>query len=149
MGYLMWFRIREEDFEALKWLDSNVSVQDLILNDATFTSEFILSMSVKNMTYSYRSWIVSRDRSVELFDVWTKPFDRVLVSTLLRDYNVSYLFSTSEQHQLIWGPKCLSYEYVNKSYSPQQYAVILDNYSFLRIVYEKGSSRIYKVDFSG
>jgi len=141
----LWFSVHQEDFKALEWINANTTIYDHILNDATFTSEFANSMSIKNLTYSYYSWVTCRNRTVALLDIWKEPFDAIKMFNLLQEYNISYIFMTSESNQLIWDPD-FSYKYVCKPYSPKLYAETFDKYPFLKIMYKDGFTRIYKVE---
>ena len=141
-----WFDIAENDFAALEWINKNVPTNDLVLNDATFTSEFEMSMSVKNMTYWVWGWLNFHERANALLEVWREPSNLSRVLTLLQQHNVSYILSTSEWGQLLYNPD-LSYSYVSKPYTPEQYAMIFDQYPFLKPVFRQGSTIICKVDY--
>lgn len=141
------------DFAALKWIDKNVPVNDLVLNDLSFVSQYSLSLSPKNLTY--QRWFHSmylnpttNSRALELFQIWQNPTDIDLVCTLLLKYNVSYVLSTSEwyywrDHELFGGGIYDSTP--PKPASPAMCAQVFDSYPFLVKTFEMNSTRVYKV----
>ncbi|MHA1364630.1 MAG: hypothetical protein ACTSP1_19245, partial [Candidatus Freyarchaeota archaeon] len=86
------------DYAALIWIYFNIPPTDLILIDRSMSSCWILSFSVKNVTFS-SPWIMDskqRDRMLYLEAIWNNPYDNNTVYQLLEKYNVSYIFVTSE-----------------------------------------------------
>ncbi len=141
--YTSWFL---EDMPALEWIHSNVSPADLILNDGSLISRFVTSLSPKNLTYSrltLRSYI-NRVRADSLVDVWLQPTNIVKVISLLREWNVRYILSTSE-----WGfssgPEISEGFYGVKPFRPKTYAMLFDTYPFLTVVFSQGWTRVYEV----
>jgi hypothetical protein len=141
-----------DDFSALEWIDKNVSCDALILNDGSFISRYILSLSVKNLTHHVLTESMFPKRARDLFMIWQNPRDMSYIIETLRIYNVSYIFSTSEEGYLI----SLQLEqalnegryqsgYFPKIYTPKKYAKIFDQYPFLKIVFKSGFTRIYRV----
>jgi hypothetical protein len=131
----------QDDFAALKWLNANAEPSALILNDGSWTSMYILSMSMKNITFfPYNVW-VNPERAKELWQIWQKPTNITHVAELLKKYNVSYIFSTSENGYF----DSLRKVYKNKLFSPSIYAWIFDRYTFLEPVFSSKNTRIYKV----
>jgi len=131
----------ENDFAALEWLNVNVNSSTLILNDGSWTSMYILSMSMKNITFfPYNVW-THPERAKELWQIWQEPANITHVAELLRKYHASYIFSTSENGYFD------SYEkvYKVKLFSPSTYASIFDRYTFLEPVFSSKETRIYKV----
>jgi len=131
----------QDDFAALKWLNVNVNSSALILNDGSWTSMYILSMSMKNITFfPYNEWVYP-ERAKELWQVWQDPTDVVNAYELLRKYNVKYVFFTSEKGYFDSHEKV----YKNKPYSCIEYAIIFNRYFFLKTVFSSGVTRIYEV----
>jgi hypothetical protein len=131
----------QDDFAALKWLNANAEPSALILNDGSWTSMYILSMSMKNITFfPYNVW-VNPERAKELWQIWQKPTNKTNVAELLKKYNVSYVFSTSENGYF----DSLRKVYKNKLFSPSIYAWIFDRDSFLEPVFSSKNTRVYKV----
>jgi uncharacterized membrane protein len=134
----------EDDFAALKWLDVNANSTALILNDGSWTSMYILSMSMKNITFfPYNVW-VNPEKAKELWQVWQDPTDVVNAFELLRKYNVRYVFFTSEKGYFDSHEKV----YKNKPYSCIEYAIIFNRYFFMKTVFSSGATRIYEVHIS-
>jgi hypothetical protein len=144
-----------DNFAALQWIDRNISSDDLILNDASFISQYVISLSPKKVVY--HRWVAAshlnpelNKQAKELFKIWEKPDDVSLVKSLLRKYGVVYLFSTSEPYYwrdftIFGGPAKVSI--LKKPLSPKEYAEIFDQYDFLEPVFVKNSVRIYRVAF--
>jgi uncharacterized membrane protein len=131
----------QDDFAALKWLNVNANSSALILNDGSWTSMYILSMSMKNITFfPYNEWVYP-ERAKELWQVWQDPTDVVNAYELLRKYNVKYVFFTSEKGYFDSHEKV----YKNKPYSCIEYAIIFNRYFFLKTVFSSGVTRIYEV----
>lgn len=131
----------ENDFAALEWLHLNAEPYALILNDGSWTSMYILSMSMKNITFFPYNEFIYPERAKELWLVWQEPANRIHVAELLRKYNVSYIFSTSENGYFDSHEKV----YKDKPFSPFRYARIFDRYTFLEPVFSLKETRIYKV----
>jgi len=134
------------DYTALLWIHYNVPPDDLILNDLSIPSLWILSISVKNVTYSRILGSTERDRARELYNIWEKPYEEYTVYQLLKKYNVRYVFVTSE-------PGCydaieIRSKYIPKPFTPEEYVQIFDTYPFLKIVFRLGLTTVYKVDFN-
>jgi len=134
------------DFEALQWIDENVSPHELILNDLSFSSYYLLSLSIKNSTYNCWAINYHNERAKKLLAVWKEPYDSQKIFELLQEYNVSYILLTSEWGY--WNAKALDGDnkYHPKFYSPSEYSKIFDAYHFLDIVFKKGNTRVYKVN---
>jgi len=139
----------QADFIALLWVYYNIPPDDLILNDQSWTGYWILSLSVKNITYTRFMDSNQIKRGEELEIIWNKPYERDTVNQLLKEYNVSYIFVTSE-----WSyyrdPKLGGgiHGYIAKPFSPEEYTTIFDTYPFLKIVFRLGSTTIYKVNIT-
>lgn len=140
---LGWFQHADNfqtDFESLEWINKNVPSDALIMNDGSYVSRYAESLSLKNMT----NWIWAEsafpERASDLFAIWNDPRNEPYITGMLKKYNVSYIFSTSERiyigRDILW---------VSRPYDPEIYAKIFDEYPFLEAVYKSGSTRIYKV----
>ena len=140
-----------DDFAALEWIDKNITSDALILNDGSYVSRYALSLSVKNLTHHAWAESMFPKRASDLLMIWRNPRDIPYVIRMLKAYNVSYVFSTSEWGYILVGKdQCLlvgkeEYFYYGKFYTPEKYAEIFDQYLFLEAVFKSGSTRIYKV----
>jgi len=134
---LGWFILSEypDNFATLEWIHNNVPAEDIILGDASFASQFIHSFSAKGPFGSL--YLVGK--YAELRSIWRSPENKTLVINLLRKYNISYVFVSSE-----WG--WWDHGYRSKPRTPIQYIKIFDNYSFLQIMFKNGNSAVYKVN---
>lgn len=137
-----WFM---NDLAALEWINKNIGSTDLILNDASYISNYLWSLSIKNLTSHPWSQCVYKERFNVLQKVWQNPRDIQYIIEILKKYNISYIFSTSEWGYLLSGEH---HGYYAKSYTPEQYAKIFDHYFFLKPVFTSGSTRVYKVSLT-
>lgn len=120
------------DYAALLWINYNVPPKDLILIDKSVACSWILSFSVKNVTYFAFVDSNEEKRATELQTIWDEPYNYNTVYQLLEKYNVSYIFVSSDP--------------VSKPFAPSEYEYIFDNYPFLKVVFRLGDSTVYKVD---
>ncbi|MGQ9722046.1 MAG: hypothetical protein ACUVXA_12075 [Candidatus Jordarchaeum sp.] len=136
------------DFIALLWINYNIPPNELILNDLSWTSYWIPSLSIKNITYNRQLDPLGIDRAKELKTVWEKPHEEYTVYQLLKKYDVHYVFLPS-----FWGwydaPELGGTgRVVGKPFSAEWYVQIFDTYPFLKIVFRLGSTTVYKVDLT-
>jgi len=138
-----------DDFAGLCWIDKNIPPEDLILNDLSFAGMWILSFSFKNVTFNINFDNVKWQRAVELQRVWENPYDGKMVYQLLEKYNVSYVFIPSDPgfryDPHLGGDKT----YIPKPFTPAEYIQIFNSYTFLKVVFQSGSTAIYKVILNG
>lgn len=132
----------EDDFAALEWIDKNVEPYDLILNDASYASMYLWSLSIKNITHHLWTRQVYEERFNDAQKVWENPRDIEYIISVFRKYNVRYVLSTSEWGYQMYGKP---FWYKHKPYTPENYAKIFDNYNFLELVFKSGLTRVYKV----
>jgi hypothetical protein len=98
---------------------------DLILN----ASNYLWSLSIKNLTHHPWTRFVYEKRFNDLQKVWQNPRDIEYIIEVFKKYNVRYIFSTSEWGFQLYGT---NHGYYAKPYSPEQYAEIFDQYLFWR-----------------
>ena len=110
------------------------------MNDGSYISRFALSLSLKNMTTWPWAESTFPKRASDLFVIWNEPHNVSYIMHMLKRYNVSYIFSTSERFLVGQGRS-----YYSRPYDPKVYAQIFDEYHFLEALYMSGSARIYKV----
>jgi hypothetical protein len=128
----------DDDFKALTWIDANVSPEDLILNDLSQFSRYLLSLSFKNVVFSNPSF--GNDLK-EVWSIWKRPEDFYLVWSLVDKYEIKYVLSTSEGGYLdIWEGG-----YKTKPRSPSKYVEIFDCYPMFIPVFKSGNTRVYRV----
>lgn len=141
-----------DDFLALEWIDKNVPSNALILNDGSFSSRYMLSLSVKNLTLHVWTESMFPKRAADLFMIWQQPKKASYIIAMLLTYNVSYILSTSEEGYLITSelehaldnPEYHS-GYFKKLFTPEEYAEIFSRYLFLVTVFASNNTRIYRV----
>jgi len=132
-----WFILSRypDELAALEWIHENVPSKDVILGDASFASQFLHSFSAKG---PFRSLYLAGEYS-ELRSIWRNPDNKTLVIHLLKKYNVSYVFVSSE-----WGWWC-EHGYRKKPYFPKKYIEVFNTYDFLQQVFKQGDTAVYKV----
>ncbi|MFB0562650.1 MAG: hypothetical protein ACETWM_15700 [Candidatus Lokiarchaeia archaeon] len=139
------------DYAAILWINYNIPPEDLILIDRSHASSWIISFSVKNITFT-GPWIMDSNnwkRLLELEAIWNNPYENDTVYQLLEKYNVSYIFITSEYGYFL--PKELPggfLSYAVKPFTPSEYISIFDTYPFLKIAFRFGFTTVYKVDIA-
>jgi len=134
-----------DDFAALDWINKNVGDADLILNDGSHASMYLWSISIKNITHHLWTQYVYEKRFDELLEVWKNPSNTEYIVTMLRKYDVKYVFSTSELGYQLYGER---HGYYIKPFTPAQYAAVFDQYNFLKPVFKSGPTRVYQVELN-
>jgi len=124
-----------DDFETLIWMSENIPSTDILLNDRSFSGEWILSFSIKNViNMRFRS----RAESNQIFD---NPANYSLARDLIMKYNISYIFVSSSN---------LYYDRDSESYqrrwprTSSEYIQMFDNNIYLKAVYRTGNSGVYE-----
>lgn len=133
----------QNDYYLLEWLSKNTETTDLLMTDYSYTSRFIHSFSIKNVTAS--EWYDSKadiGRAKEGQSAWANP---QLLPNYLAKYNVKFVVLNSE-----WGYRdALMLDgddtYKEKKYSVEDYGLIFSQFPFLEKVKEVGPSAVYKV----
>jgi hypothetical protein len=145
-----WFTNQKEfinDFEALKWIYRNVSPEDLILNDLAYSSFYLLSFSTKNVSIMYEASKITLSEELQDFSqVWRNPRNYTYLKTIIENYDVKYVFVTSELrfYDFIMSKNNVV-EYTHKFYTPAEYIIIFNSYPFLTPIFRKGESVIYRI----
>jgi len=132
-----------DGFAALQWIDKNVPPDAIILNDLSHTGRYASSLSIKNLVW--QGWTQFEDADQDLRKIWKNPKDVELSKQMLRKYNIRYILSTSEPGFLSDSWSSMGYGYFEKPYLPEEYARIFDSYSFLKVVFKSGATRVYEV----
>lgn len=145
-GYT-WFGLTRssEDYMVLFWLRENIASKDLILNDYSYVSLYLLSFSIKNVT-SYQSLGSSEDRqrATDAHNFWKKPNDYVLFSELVNKYDIKYVLVTSESGYLDWIGVGGDNQYKPKPFGNRT-KLVFDNNPYVKILFETEYAGIYKV----
>jgi hypothetical protein len=134
------------DYDVLLWAKDNIKPDELILDDFSFTGFYLQSFSVKNTTSLL--WSLSDfkiQRAIEALNVLRHIYDESILLNFIDKYHVKYILVTSEWGQYIWEGIGGDNRYVAKPFSPEEYKSILGNYTFLKLVFEKGNAGIYRV----
>lgn len=138
------------DYDVLLWVHKNVQLTDLILNDNSWTSWYIPSFSIKNVTSKYfLDSDYERNRAIEVQHFWRNPNDIDLFLKLAEDHNISYVLVTSERGYFNWSDIGGDNSYVSKPYTPAQYKAIFNDNPCLELLFEKGDAGVYKVKSLG
>ena len=129
------------DFQAMEWINTNVSSTDLILNIPSWSALYMESFSIKNMTNYYLT--DNPYRAVDCMAIWRDPTNLELLLSLIEKYDIKYIFVTSEPGYYNWVNFGGDQTYVPKEYN---YGAIFDTIPFLQCVYSQSDTRIYKVN---
>lgn len=133
----------QDDLKVMKFVNENVRSDELILDDGSFASQFIMSMSIKNMTcFDY-----VRVSNPELFSsvmyYWDNPWDLLSLYSLIEALNVSYVVSMSEPMRVNTAQSTGVLVYEDKPYNPETYSHILESAPFLRKIFSSGNSNVF------
>jgi hypothetical protein len=128
------------DFKAMEWINANVSSKDLILNIPSWSALYLDSFSIKNMTNYYLN--SNYERAVASMTLWQNPTNSTFLKAFITEYNVKYIFVTSEYGYYNWSGFGGDQTYVSRQYD---YGVIFDNFTFLNCVFKEGDTRVYSV----
>jgi len=130
------------DFEAARWIKWNIPSQDVILNDLSYASLFLPSVSFQNVVFSRLSEL---SRAIECKEIWMRPAKFQLLSQLIEKYEIKYIFSTLEWGYFDWNAWGGDDSYKAKVCTPKRYTQIFDECPFLRIRFAKDATRVYEV----
>ena len=138
------------DYDVLLWTHKNVQPEGLIMNDYSYTSYFLLSFSIKNVTSKhYFNSEYEHVRALEAQKFWRNPTDIAQFLKLVTDYNISYILVTSEWGFYDWVGIGGDNKYIAKPYTPAEYKAIFNENPCLDLMFEKGDAGIYKVSRLG
>lgn len=144
---LGWFQLSKysDDYKVLLWVHENIAPNDLILNDYSYSSTYLLSFSVKNVTsYYYLDTKESIQRAEDSHNFWKKPNDYVLFSELVDKYSIEYVLVTSETGYRDWVGVGGDDKYKPKPFRNMT-KTIFDNNPYVELVFEAGSAGVYRV----
>lgn len=134
------------DYNVLLWIHENVKPDELILNDYSYTSQFLLSFSLKNVTCSYHlNSPYEVDRAIDAQKFWEDPANSTLFLYLTKKYDIKYVLLTSEGRYDDWVGIGGDNVYKEKPFKVEQYKIILDDHPFLKLLFESGQNGVYKV----
>ena len=134
------------DYDVLLWIHENVQPSDLIMNDYSYTSRYLQSFSIKNVTAKINlNSDYERNRTIEVQDFWRNPTSISLFIKLVENYNISYILVTSERGYLNWVVIDGDNRYTSKPFTPAEYKTTFSNNPCLELIFEKGDAGIYKV----
>ena len=135
----------EKDYKLLKWISKNIKMHELIANEFTWVTQYLLAFSLKNMTSNF--FAISTRNSYNYIRALMLQKALIyknitLLYNLCKKYNISYIFITNELGYYDIAKQ--RYKYLSL-YEKNKIIKILDVSYFLKskIVYDLG--RIYKV----
>jgi hypothetical protein len=147
-----WFGLTggSEDYTVLAWVSDNIPSTDLIMNDYSYTSLFLQSFAIKNVTCKQTlSGESDIDRATAVHAFWKTPSDYMLFANLVKEYNISYVLVTSEDGYRDWAPAGGDGSYKPKPFGKDTIQVF-DNNPYLIPVFKIDSAGVFQVinDFS-
>jgi hypothetical protein len=138
-----WFR---NDYNLLLWISHNTSSTDLLMTDSSYTSRFINSFSLKNITsslfFSYNnssSAALAKDNAI----AWDRP--ELFLKQFIDKYDVKYIVLVSDWSYTDPKGKGGDDLFHAKRITADQYKEIFNQMPFLKAVKEVGPSAVYKV----
>ena len=134
-----------DDYLAAMWIDQNIPAEDLILNDLSWASLYLLSFSVKNVVFNLLGYV---ERTKDCIVIWEQPehpmHEQILINRIEK-YEIRYLWVTAELGYFDWWFLGGDDGYKAKTKRPLVYGEIFDKYHFLTPVFQSGDSKIYKI----
>lgn len=134
------------DYNASVWISQNVSPDELILNDMSWSGFYLPSYTFKKVIFHYfphpPEWNEARL-------IWLHADNETLVKDILKKLGIKWIFVTSEWNYLDAWMYGGSGKYMGKPFNPATYIKIFDSYTFLKKMYQCGNSAVYKVSLSG
>ena len=134
-----------DDYLAAMWIDQNIPAEDLILNDWSWASLYLLAFSIKNVIVSF---VTDTPRAKECRVIWDQPehpmHEQIFIN-LIEKYEIKYLWVTAEWGYFDYWAHGGDNLYKTKKKRPLVYGAIFDKYPFLTPVFQSGDSKIYKI----
>jgi hypothetical protein len=135
-----WFR---NDYDLLAWVSRNTNARDLLMTDYSYTSVFLDSFSLKNVTAKW--WPdspIEFERAKDSTIAWNRP---ELLRQFIDKYDVKYIVLNSEWSYLDLTAIGGDGLFHAKRFSVEQYMEIFSQMPFLKVVNQVGSAAVYKV----
>jgi hypothetical protein len=130
------------DYNVSVWISQNISPNELILNDMSWSGFYLPSYTFKKVIFHY---FPHPPEYNEARLIWLYANNETLVSAVLRRLKIKWIFVTSEWGYFDFWAYGGSGRYTEKPFNPSEYIKIFDSYPFLKKRYQYGSSAIYEV----
>jgi len=145
-----------------QWLNANISKDDRVLNDRSFSGFYLDGSSLMNLTHTYWSdYLLSQrlsdfvdygSKELELIEelnvvIWHNPNEPELIYPLLKHYNISYIVLLPESGPLDHAIPNGTKKYMKKPFTNEEYTRYFDSYAFLtsNLSLTDGYAGIYRV----
>jgi len=138
------------DYEAIVWIISNISKDDLILNDRSWEGLYLTSFQAQKVvnTRTFIRWVVRNqshflssdeyNKIIECNQIFDNPSNYSLIKRIIEKYDIKYFYVSANNMIYWWGDyKTLNW---NKSY----YLSFFNNNPNLLPVWRKDYVVIYK-----
>lgn len=135
-----------DDLKAMEYAEKAIPSIDLILGDGSFSSQFIMSMAIKNLSCFDQYRVSNPNLYFGGERYWNNPQDLLYLYDFITSANISYVLSMSEPMRITVNPNTGGLTYTMKPYTPSFYVSALDDAPFLKKIFQSGESCIYQVD---
>lgn len=136
----------KNDYNVLLWIHESIQSNELIMNDYSYTSQYLPSFSIKNLTSKI---LLNSDnelsRAIAVQDFWKDPTDLDHFVELVENYSISYILVTSERGYSNWEGIGGDNKYTSKPYSASEYKKVLSDNPLVELLFEKGDAAVYSV----
>jgi len=133
------------DTPVLEWISHNVTFDDLILNDFSYTSSYLQSFSIQNVTAN--RWSNSAISVVIANDTqryWDDPMDLCRLADLIEKYDIKYVLLTHEWGYRDWKQIGGDGKYKAKQYNRGELHQLFSNTALLKPVITSALGGLYE-----
>lgn len=95
----------EDEYHAMAWIAENIPSDELILNDRSWTGDYIPMFGLKNQVYfPYRTWPEDMlQRMDECGEIFEDPANYTLLHNLIEKWQIKYVFVTANNYYPDFG----------------------------------------------
>jgi len=134
------------DYPVLEWISHNITFGDLILNDFSYTSSYLQSFSIQNVTankWSYSESSIAMANDTQRY--WKSPMDLCRLLELNEKYNIRYVLLTQEWGYKDWRAIGGDGKYKSKQYDRVKLHELFSNTTILKPVITSAGGGLYEI----
>jgi len=148
-----------DDFAALEWINLNVPKTDLVVNDRTLSGLMLPAFSARKVVYFFTIGRSSFEAGTRMHDcemIYEDPTNYSMIREVFLRWNVRYVFLSSDGTYFkytytYYGNGTYTYtwnggDYASRKWTNRQIINAFDSNPYLERVFEKGDSRVYKIN---
>lgn len=134
------------DYPLLEWIHSNIPSNALILNDYSYTSQYLLSFSIKNITSHY--WLGEDKAYIRAMDAkkyWQDPTDLCFLRNIVVKHDIKYILTTQEWGFHDWLGLGGDDQYKAKPYDRLYLQSVLSSTALVKPVFQTFNGGLYEI----